>query len=226
MRTLTLILSICLAAATAAAGGTLTVTGRGEVFASPDEARVTVGVTTEAVEASVAMRENSEAMAVVMGRLAEEGIVGADMQTTSLSLQPRWDHRETREDGAPRIVGFVATNMLTVRVRDLAALGGVLDAVLGDGANTLGGLQFGISDDRALRDEARRAAVADATAKAEVLAEAAGLTLGPVEEIAEGGAQRPVPFARMDMAMAESVPVAPGEVSLDAVVTMTWSIGD
>lgn len=225
MRALLFALTVLLAAPVAA-DPTITVTGRGEVFAAPDEATVTIGVTTEAPEASAAMRDNSEAMGAVQARLVALGIAERDLQTTALSLQPRWDHQQS-QDGQPRITGFVATNMLTVRVRDLGALGGVLDATLGDGANTLGGLSFGISDDRALRDEARRAAVAEAVATARVLAEAAGVTLGGIEEILEGGgANRPVPFARMDMAMAESVPVAPGEVSLDAQVTITWALGD
>jgi uncharacterized protein len=225
MRALLLAVSVLLAAP-AAADPTITVTGRGEVFAAPDEATVTLGVTTEAPEASVAMRDNSEAMGAVLARLAGLGIAERDLQTTALSLQPRWDHRQS-SDGEPRITGFVATNMLTVRVRDLGALGGVLDATLGDGANTLGGLSFGISDDRALRDEARRAAVAEAVATARVLAEAAGVTLGRVEEIVEGGgAGRPTPFARMDMAMESSVPVAPGELSLAAQVTITWALED
>ena len=112
-------------------------------------------------------------------------------------------------------------------MRDLDALGGVLDAVLGEGANTLNGLSFGVADDTALKDEARRAAVAAATRKARVLAEAAAVTLGPVTEIVEGGGfGGPFPSARMDMAMAEAVPVAPGELSLQATVTMTWTIGE
>ena len=224
MRALPVLMFLVLAAVPVAADPAVTVTGRGEVFAAPDEATVTVGVTTQAPEASVAMRDNADAMSAVLARLVEIGIAERDLQTTSLSLQPRWDHRQT-QDGQPRITGFVAINMLTVRVRDLDALGSVLDTTLGDGANTLGGLSFGIADDRALRDEARRAAVADATAKARVLTEAAGVTLGRVEEIVEGGAMPgPFPRARMEMAMDASVPVAPGEVSLDAVVTITWSL--
>lgn len=229
MRAVLLALFVLLAtpfAAPVAADPTITVTGLGEVFAAPDEATVTIGVTTEAPEASVAMRDNTEAMDAVLARLVGLGIAERDLQTTALSLQPRWDSRQSSV-GQPRITGFVATNMLTVRVRDLGALGGVLDATLGEGANTLGGLSFGVSDDRALRDEARRAAVAEATAKARVLAEAAGVPLGRVEEIVEGGGEgRPVPFARMDMAMAESVPVAPGEVGLAVTVRMTWAIGE
>lgn len=217
---------LVLVAAPAAADPTITVTGRGEVFAAPDEATVTIGVTTEAPEASAAMSANSEAMSAVLARLMEQGIAERDLQTTALSLQPRWDNRQS-SGGQPRITGFVATNMLSVRVRDLDALGGVLDATLADGANTLGGLTFGIADDRALRDAARRAAVAEAIAKAQVLAEAASVTLGRIEEIVEGGGvARPMPFARMDMAMAESVPVARGEMALDAQVTITWALGE
>jgi uncharacterized protein YggE len=101
----------------------------------------------------------------------------------------------------------------------------VLDAALGSGANTLGGIAFRVADDTALRDEARRLAVADASAKAQVLAEAAGQRLGAISEIVEGGGVGgPVAFARMDMAMAESVPVAPGEIDLSETVRITWSL--
>lgn len=218
--------ALALAAAPSLAGGTITVSGTGEVAAVPDKATVMLGVTTEAEEAAVAMRENSEAMAAVMARLAALGIAERDMQTSSLSLSPRWEPPRPMES-APRITGFVASNMLTVELRDLDALGGVLDAALGDGANTLGGLRFGISDDSELMDAARRAAVADAAGKARVLAEAAGVTLGPIEEIVEGGGIGvPMPQARMEMAMADAVPVAPGELTIAISVTMTWGIAE
>lgn len=226
MRALPVLIAAVIAATPVVADPVVTVTGRGEVAAAPDEATVTVGVTTQAPEASVAMRDNAAAMGAVLAQLAGLGIAERDLQTTALSLQPRWDHRQT-EDGQPRITGFVATNMLTVRVRDLDALGAVLDTTLGEGANTLGGLTFGISDDRALRDEARRAAVADATEKARVLTEAAGVALGRIEAIVEGGGVGgPFPRARMDMAMEAAVPVAPGELTLDATVTITWSLAE
>jgi uncharacterized protein len=225
MRPAAVLAALCLAAAPAAADGKITVTGTGEVSAAPDMATLSLGVTTEAEEAAAAMRANSEAMAAVLARLVALGIAEADMQTSSISLSPRWEPPRPAET-EPRVTGFVASNMLTVEVRDLAALGGVIDAVVGDGANTLGGLVFGIADDRALRDAARRAAVADAAGKARVLAEAAGVRLGSVEEIVEGGEMGGPMFARMDMAAAESVPVAPGEIDLQVTVTMTWEIDD
>jgi uncharacterized protein len=225
MRPAAVLAALCLAAAPAAADGKITVTGTGEVSAAPDMATLSLGVTTEAEEAAAAMRANSEAMAAVLARLVALGIAEADMQTSNISLSPRWEPPRPAET-EPRVTGFVASNMLTVEVRDLAALGGVIDAVVGDGANTLGGLVFGIADDRALRDAARRAAVADAAGKARVLAEAAGVRLGSVEEIVEGGEMGGPMFARMDMAAAESVPVAPGEIDLQVTVTMTWEIDD
>jgi hypothetical protein len=204
----------------------MTVSGTGEVAAAPDMATISLGVTTEGMEAAEAMRRNSEAMTAVLAAVAAAGVAERDVQTSALSVSPRWEPPRPNET-APRVSGFVATNIVTVRVRDLDALGGVLDAVLGEGANTLNGLSFGVADDTALRDAARQAAVADAARKARVLAEAAGVTLGPVTEIVEGGGfGGPFPSARMDMAMAEAVPVAPGELSLQATVTMTWTIGE
>jgi uncharacterized protein YggE len=178
------------------------------------------------MEAAEAMRRNSEAMTAVLAAVAAAGVAERDVQTSSLSLSPRWEPPRPNET-APRVSGFVASNMVTVAVRDLGALGGVLDAVLDEGANTLHGLSFGVADDAELKDAARRAAVADATRKARVLAEAAGVTLGPVAEIVEGGGfGGPIANARMEMAMDGAPPVAPGELSLQATVTMTWTIGE
>jgi uncharacterized protein YggE len=226
MRLAACLAAACLLAAPAQAAGKITVSGTGEVFAAPDMATLTLGVTTEAAEAAAAMQENSEAMAAVMARLSALGIGERDMQTSSLSLSPRWQEPQPGET-QPGISGFVVSNMLTVEVHDLAGLGGVIDAALGDGANTLGGLFFGIEDDAALREAARRAAVADAAAKARVLAEAAGVTLGAVGEIVEGGDfGGPFPGARMEMALDGAPPVAPGEVGLTVTVTMTWAIAE
>lgn len=216
--------SLTLAAAPAFAAGRISVTGTGSVSAAPDMATLTLGVTTEGEEAAAAMAANSEAMAAVIARLGGLGIAERDMQTSSISLSPRWEPPRADET-EPRVNGFVASNMLTVQVRDLAGLGGVIDAVVGDGANTLGGLVFGLADDKAALDEARRGAVSDARARAEVLAAAAGVTLGPVAEIVEGGVMGGPMFARMDMATAGAPPVVPGEIDLQVTVTMSWEIG-
>lgn len=204
----------------------ITVTGEGVVEAAPDMATVSLGVVTEARTAAAALRANSEDMAAILSRLAEAGIADRDMQTSGLSVNPRWDNRST-SGGRPQITGFVASNQLTVRVRELAALGGLLDTLVGEGANNLGGISFGLQEPRPLQDEARRRAVADARARASLFAEAAGVTLGAVISIDElgGGMPRPQVLGRMEMALsADAVPVAAGELSLRAQVQMVFAL--
>ncbi|MCB4379052.1 DUF541 domain-containing protein, partial [Synechococcus sp. MU1644] len=117
---------------------------------------------------------------------------------------------------------FEARNAVTVRVRDLDGLGGVLDQVLEVGANTFNGLQFQLQDPSAAEAEARAAAVRDAMEKAAQLSEAAGVTLGPVLSLSEGGqTARPEMFAA---ARSADVPIAAGELAVTARVSMSFSL--
>lgn len=202
-------------------------TGEGRVSARPDMATISLGAQAEAATAAAAMQEVSRRIAALLAQLDAAGIAERDRQTSGLSLNPVWDHSAQRPDGRPRITGFAASNTLTVRVRDLPALGGVLDRVLEAGANDFGGLSFGLQEPRPQEDDARRRAVADARAQAELLAEAAGVTLGPVllivEDPAPGGG--PMPYFRADSAMmAEAVPVAEGEIDVLRRVRVEWAI--
>ena len=118
--------------------------------------------------------------------------------------------------------------MLTVRVRNLGSLGEVLDAVVKDGANRLGGVRFDVLNPEPLLNAARRAAVADARAKAALFADAAGVSLGDLIRLEEQGTGlRPQPMMEMRM-MADSsgIPVAGGEVSLQASLTLVYAIAD
>lgn len=143
------------------------------------------------------------------------------MQTSNLSVNPNWTGYDS---GSPTISGYVAANLLTVTIRDLAGLGQVLDAAVQDGANTLNGLSFGFTDPRPLMDEARKEAVADARARAELLATAAGVTLGRVVSISEGTPmQGPIPMYKAELAAAP-VPIAGGEVDVEATVTIFYEI--
>ena len=204
--------------------GRLSVTGEGRVERVPDMATLSLGVTHEADSAVEAMAEVSDDMAAVLDRLRAAGLAERDLQTADLSVSPVWSGYDSGE--RRRITGFRASNMLTVRMRGLDALGKTLDAALGDGANDFQGLSFGLQEPGPAEDAARRAAVADAIRKAALYAEAAGLSLGPVVSISEGGAQMPPQF-RMEAAKAASggVPVAPGEISVSASVTMVFAIG-
>jgi uncharacterized protein len=212
---------LALAAPSAAetAAAQITITGQGQVAAAPDMATVSLGVTTTAKSARAAMDGNASQLTAVLASLKSAGIAPRDLQTSNLSLQPNWSNSS---EGSNRIDGYTASNQLSVRVRDLASLGPILDAAIGDGANTLGGVQFGITAPAPLLDNAREAAVADARHRAEIFATAAGVTLGPIVTIIEADSYDPSPkFARAAMA---DTPVEGGELSLSASVTITWQL--
>lgn len=202
----------------------INVTGTGTVEASPDIATLSIGVTTQGATAAEALSANTAALQSVMARLTTAGIEARDMQTSNLSLNPNWTGYESSSVAGPTISGYIATNMLTIRVRKLDGLGAVLDAAVADGANTLNGLTFGLADPEPALNEARTKAVADARARAELLAGAAGVTLGRVVSISESMAgMDPVPMFRAE-ASASPVPVAGGEVGMSANVTIFYEI--
>jgi uncharacterized protein len=200
---------------------TITVTGEGIVETNPDQATISLGVTTNAETAVAALAANSEAMAKMMEQLKAAGVAQADLQTSNLSLNPNWSGYDS---SSPTIAGYVASNMLNVRVRDLTALGTILDAAVSDGANTMNGITFGLSEPNPVMNEARTRAVADATSRATVLAMAAGAELGPIVSITEGGTfPGPAPMFR---AQDSSVPIATGDLAMTASVTVTFEIAE
>jgi uncharacterized protein YggE len=224
-------LSVPLSAAVAQEGAVMaeamviTVTGEGRVDQAPDMATVSLGVTTEGATAAEALGANSAEIAKVLERLGSAGIEPRDVQTTGLSVNPNWQHYSSGE--APKISGFIANNGVTVRVRALDGLGSVLDAAVQDGANQLNGVEFGLQEPRPSQDEARRRAVADARARAELLAEAAGVKLGAIRSINETmAAPMPMPAFRMaaEAVAGAPVPVAAGEVATTANVMIVWEI--
>jgi uncharacterized protein len=199
----------------------VSVTGTGVVEAAPDMATLMIGVTTQGETAAATLTANSAATDAVIARLAAAGIEARDMQTSNLSLNPNWTGYDTP---TPTISGYVAQNLLTIRVRKLEMVGKVLDAAVADGANTLNGLTFGLADPGPALDEARKEAVADARARAELLAGAAGVKLGDVLSISDsGGFVDPAPMYRAE---ASAVPVAAGELGITANVTVTYEIGE
>jgi uncharacterized protein len=202
----------------------ITVTAEGRVSAVPDMAHVSVGVVDRQLTADAALDGMSTAMARVLERLAASGIAPEDMQTGQLYLQPYYE--QPSPDAMPEQAGFEASTTLNVRVRDLPVLGKVLDAVVADGANQLGGVRFDVADPLPLLNEARRAAVAEAQARAALYAEAAGVSLGALQSLTEqsGSFGGPVMMEMRMMDAASGVPVAEGEVSLTATVTMVWAI--
>ncbi|NJM83946.1 MAG: SIMPL domain-containing protein [Tabrizicola sp.] len=199
----------------------VSVTGEGVTEVAPDLAVLSIAVTTQGDTAAAALAANNDAVAAVLARLQETGIEPRDMQTSNLSLNPNWTGYDS---STPTISGYVAANMVTVRVRALDRLGEILDVAVRDGANTLNGLTFGLADPRPAMDEARKAAVADARLRAEVLAAAAGVKLGKITSIVEttgSGSTEP-----MFRAEASAVPVASGELAVTAHVTIVYEIAE
>ncbi len=204
------------------AEGRIIVTGEASVETAPDMAMISLGVTTEAADAADALAANTEATASVLDRLDAAGVEARDVQTSGLSLSPNWANNQST--GTNSIVGFVASNQVTVRVRDLKALGGILDDVVRNGANTFNGLTFGLQDPDPVMDEARRAAVTEALRKARLYAEAAGVTLGPIAELSEQTGQMPQPMFARGATMEAAVPIAEGEVAIAAQVRVEFEI--
>lgn len=202
---------------------TLTVNGEGRIAAVPDQAVLRVGVEARNDSAARAMDEASDNMEALLAVLSERGIEPRDMQTAALSLNQMNGNDSGSLRGGDR--DYMARNTLSVTLRDVEAAGEVLQALLEAGANEFSGLSFGLQDPRPVEDEARRAAVADARAKAELYAEAAGVTLGPIRTINEGGMRGPMPMdAPMMLEARGKVPVAAGETVVQANVQIVWTL--
>ena len=217
---------LALPAAAETVPATIAVTGEGKVEMAPDMAMLSLGVMTQADTAAAALKANSDGLSGALDRLKAAGIEGRDIQTSGLSLHPNIDYSSTGRE--PQVRGYTASNMLTVRLRDLSVLGQTLDAVVTEGANTLNGLSFGLQNPDEATDEARRRAVADAAHKAALYAEAAGVTLGRIVTISEQGnygGPQPMMMAEARLAKdAGSVPVASGEISIGATISVVYEI--
>ena len=207
------------------------VRGEGSVELAPDMAILTLSVVREAETATAALEASSSAMSEVLAAMQAEDIEARDLQTSGFSVQPRYVYPKPLAKGEaapPRIVGYTVRNSLTVRVRDITRVGVILDKSISLGVNEGGNLVFGNDDPSAALDQARAMAMQDAMAKADTLAEAAGVKAGKILEISEqSSSPRPKPMARAEMAMmrsADAVPVAAGENSYRVTVSATFAI--
>ena len=204
---------------------TISVTGVGTVTTTPDIARVTVGVSSDARRAAEALARNSEIMQDVFETLIKQGVAETDMQTTDVSLFPSF---ETRTPGRPpTVIGYRAQNMVALTIRDLNALGRILDQVSSSGGNLIQSIQFLREDPSALRNEARVKAITNAREKAELYANSAGISVGKVISISETGGSNPRPqmMARAGVeSMAMDVPMAQGELDISASVHVIFLI--
>ena len=208
-------------------GTLLSVSTTAEASRTPDIATLSTGVVTQAADANAAMRDNATQMDKVMAALRAAGIAPRDIQTSGINLNPQYRYAENQP---PAIVGYQASNTVNVKVRELARLGKVLDALVAQGANQINGPSFGIDQPEAALEEARLAAVKKSQAQAQTYARALGLQVKRIVSISEGGASlpRPMPMMRA-MAAADAsfkeTAVAPGESTVSVSVEMVFELG-
>ncbi|UYY76463.1 SIMPL domain-containing protein [Sphingomonas sp. R1] len=237
IRTLPLAALIALAAAPHAFAQTATVTqpipadgtvldinAEGSSTRVPDLALIQAGVVTTAASAGEAMQQNAARMAAVLAALRKAGIAERDLQTSAVNLAPQYRYQENKP---PVITGYQASNQLSVRFRDVARSGTILDALVAQGANNISGPNLTLADEQGALDEARRDAIAKARARATLYAQAAGLKVDRILMISETGSTpivQPMPMlmrAKGMMAEADTA-IIPGEQKLTASVSVRF----
>lgn len=198
----------------------VTVTGEATISVAPDMAVIRIGVTSQGKSAREASEANAKQMTSVLAAIKKSGVADRDIQTSRLSLQPRYD---TSQSGTARLLGFQITNQVTVKIRKVGDLPAILDHAIAAGANEMSGIEFVVSQQSQLLDQTRADAMADARRKAEIYAKTAGAKLGRVVSIRDEGASPP-PHPVMRAMRAGAVPVAPGEQTLRTDVTVSYEL--
>ena len=204
---------------------TLSVNGDGSASAAPDIADIELGVQTIDEDPTVAIVDNTTAMATVIETLVDLDIDEDDIRTLTFNM---WVEQVYGPDGPTGEFLYHVVNQIMVRVRDLDTTGDVLGAALAAGANNVGGIRFGVEDTQALEVAARDAAVDNALDKAEQLAERLGVNVGNVRHVIESSGDLP-PEPRLERAMAfdaggASVPVSPGDFTVRVSVSIVFDI--
>ena len=206
---------------------TLLLAADGEAKAVPDMATLTLGADATAPSAREAMAANAQAMAAVLSALRRAGVAERDIQTSALGLEPQYVYEQGKP---PRLIGYQASNRLTVTVRDLAALGSIIDAGAGAGATNVGGVSFGFANPASAQNSARLAAVKALDDKASLYAQAVGYHIVRLVSLSEGAGEDPglaVPRVQIRMAAkaAQPTPVEAGETTVRIAFTGVFELG-
>jgi uncharacterized protein YggE len=205
----------------------VTVLGNGRANVTPDRFSFNVGVQTVAPTVEDAVDENNRRVAAVIAALKKAGAQDKDIQTSQFSIYPQQDYQEGK---LPRIVGYQVSNNVTVRSEKVGDVGRFLGVAVGAGVNNASSINFEVSDPARGRDQGMRSAFEDARAKAALLAQAAGRTLGPALMISEGVQQQqqpPMPMQRtmaMEARATSDVPVESGTQELSYTITVTFAL--
>ena len=204
-------------------GTLLDITATGKTTRVPDLATIRAGVVTQAPTAAAALSDNANRMSAVLSALKRAGIQPRDIATANVSLQPQYRYDDNKP---PVITGYQATNTVSIRFRDIAKSGAILDALVAQGANQIDGPNLSLDQPDAALDEARVDAVKRAQARAQLYAKAAGLSVSRILTIAEGGEiagpPPPMPVYRMAAAKAADTQVMPGESDVTVTITVRF----
>jgi uncharacterized protein len=209
-----------------AAGTRLDVVATGEVTRVPDIARISAGVVTQAPTATAAIQQNAQRMERVRAALRRAGIADRDIQTSSINLSPEYRYEENR---APILVGYRAGNEVSVRFRDIANTGRILDALVAEGANQINGPMLMLDKPEEAMDEARTAALRTAQARAALYARALGKRVARVLSVSESGTTfqpypRPMMAEARGMAADAASKIDPGEQTVTANLTVSFEL--
>ncbi|KQM87179.1 hypothetical protein ASE67_05430 [Sphingomonas sp. Leaf23] len=202
----------------------LDVVADGKATRVPDIATIRAGVVSQSPTAAAALSDNAQRMARVVAALRKAGVAERDIQTAQIQLQPQYRYADNQP---PVITGYQASNSVSVRFRDVAKSGSILDALVAQGANQIDGPNLSVDAADAALDEARTDAIRRARARAELYAKAAGMRVDRIVSIVEnGGDQPPMPMPMMaslrTAKMADSTPLAAGEQDLRATVSVRF----
>lgn len=205
----------------------VTLTVQEEVQSAPTLATLSAGVTTQATTASEALRQNAQKMTAVVAELKKRGIAAKDIQTSGINLNAQYDYNN-REGQPPLLTGYQASNNVTIKTRDLAKIGELLDALVAVGGNNVSGPNFSIEDDSKLKFAARDKALQSAQAQANFYAQRSGYKSAKLVSITEGssGYRGPMPVMMESRAAgkADFSPVEPGEVGTGVTLTIQYRL--
>ena len=207
------------------AGTRLDINALGEVTRVPDVAVITAGVVSRSPTATAALQDTANKMTRVLAALKRAGVEDRDIQTSNVNLNAEYRYPENQ---APQLVGYQASNSVTIRFRDIRSSGKILDALVGEGANQISGPNLMVDKPETALDEARAKAIASGRARAELYARNLGMRVVRVVSVNESGGYYapppPPPVAMMARAERDSTSIQPGEQKLQVNLSMTFEL--
>jgi len=216
----------------------ITVSGQGKVYAKPDVAVISLGVTTQAVTVAEATTNNTNKMNAVIEAVKKLGVDEKDIQTTNYNLYPRYDSKLVSSTNAyyygrtsnNSIIGYTLEQNVQVKIRDFEKIGNIMSGATEKGANLVGNLQFTIDNPEQFKEQARAKAIAQAKASAKNLAKESGISLGKLINVSENNYYTPMyssSIKEMGMGAADSAPVPtiqPGQQEINITINLTYQV--